>query len=258
MDFLLQGTNNVWFLSSRALFNILARHSDILWWCDFGHLYLSVGCCTSAKVFMVVWSMILPMQLLKQLIATHVMPSLCLSKVSPLWAIRHSLAHWPLFARLLAYEILIFLHCPVFTLSCFQAEDDDVCDGALAEQGPIVAHDLRKISPFDRSSTLLCNSIFGLCQQPAVQQLKFPLSSVPKNQKQWTSQGRQPFQVVHFSDVHIDREYTVCILAELDSLYSWSLKHIARCRSELHETYLLQELYSWTTDWAASRDTCKP
>lgn len=88
------------------------------------------------------------------------------------------------------------------------AEDDDVCDGALAEQGPIVAHDLRKISPFDRSSTLLCNSIFGLCQQPAVQQLNFPLSSVPENQKQWTSQGRQPFQVVHFSDVHIDREYT--------------------------------------------------
>lgn len=107
----------------------------------------------------------------------------------------------------------------MLTLSCFQAEDDDVCDGALAEQGPIVAHDLRKISPFDRSSTLLCNSIFGLCQQPAVQQLDFPLSSVPENQKQWTSQGRQPFQVVHFSDVHIDREYTVCILAEVISVY---------------------------------------
>ena len=102
----------------------------------------------------------------------------------------------------------------------FQAEDDDVCDGALAEQGPIVAHDLRKISPFDRSSTLLCNSIFGLCQQPAVQQLNFPLSSVPENQKQWTSQGRQPFQVVHFSDVHIDREYTVGIFAEVISLYN--------------------------------------
>lgn len=109
---------------------------------------------------------------------------------------------------------------PSLPPSCFQAEDDDVCDGALAEQGPIVAHDLRKISPFDRSSTLLCNSIFGLCQQPAVQQLNFPLSSVPENQKQWTSQGRQPFQVVHFSDVHIDREYTVSILAEVISLYN--------------------------------------
>ncbi|KAL9709442.1 hypothetical protein Ac2012v2_007177 [Leucoagaricus gongylophorus] len=88
------------------------------------------------------------------------------------------------------------------------AEDGDVCDGTLAEQGPIVAHDLRKISPFDRSSTLLCNSVLGLCQQPAVQQFNFPLPTTPKNPKKWTSKGRQPFQVVHFSDVHVDREYT--------------------------------------------------
>ena len=120
---------------------------------------------------------------------------------------------------------LFIAQWPALTFNCLKAEDDDVCDGALAEQGPIVAHDLRKISPFDRSSTLLCNSVFGLCQQPAVQQLNFPLSSAPKNPKQWTSQGRQPFQVVHFSDVHVDREYTVCTLAEVFSSYSWPLKH---------------------------------
>ena len=108
----------------------------------------------------------------------------------------------------------------MLTFSYFKAEDDDVCDGTLAEQGPIVAHDLRKISPFDRSSTLLCNSVLGLCQQPAVQQFNFPLPTTPKNPKKWTSKGRQPFQVVHFSDVHVDREYTVCILAEGISLYS--------------------------------------
>ncbi|KXN83061.1 Sphingomyelin phosphodiesterase [Leucoagaricus sp. SymC.cos] len=88
------------------------------------------------------------------------------------------------------------------------AEDDDVCDGALGEQGPILAHDLRAISPFGRTSTQLCNSVFGLCQQPTVNQMDFPLPVTPANPKQWTSKGRQPFQVAHFSDSHIDRDYT--------------------------------------------------
>lgn len=87
------------------------------------------------------------------------------------------------------------------------SEDDDVCDGALGEQGPILAHDLRAISPFDRTSTQLCNSVFGLCEQPAVHQMKFPLPVAPANPKQWASKGGKPFQVAHFSDSHVDREY---------------------------------------------------
>ncbi|XP_006463350.1 hypothetical protein AGABI2DRAFT_194192 [Agaricus bisporus var. bisporus H97] len=87
-------------------------------------------------------------------------------------------------------------------------EDDDVCEGVIGDQGPILAHDLRSISPFGRTATLLCEATFGLCQAPAVNQFKFPLPAAPVNPKKWTSSGREPFQVVHFSDVHIDRDYT--------------------------------------------------
>jgi sphingomyelin phosphodiesterase len=93
-----------------------------------------------------------------------------------------------------------------------QVEDDDVCEGLIGEQGPILAHDLRSISPFGRTATLLCEAIFGLCQAPAVSPFKFPLPPAPANPKRWTSDVREPFQVVHFSDVHIDREYTACYL----------------------------------------------
>ncbi|KAF5357090.1 hypothetical protein D9756_006561 [Leucocoprinus leucothites] len=94
------------------------------------------------------------------------------------------------------------------TSTDLKVEDEDVCEGVLAEQGPILAHDLRSISPFDRTSTQLCNAVLGLCQQPAVNQLNFPLPVAPTNPKKWLSKGAKPFQVAHFSDAHIDREYT--------------------------------------------------
>lgn len=95
--------------------------------------------------------------------------------------------------------------------SILQVEDDDVCEGLISQQGPILAHDLRSISPFKQTSTKLCEAVFGLCQPPDVNEFKFPLPVAPANPKQWTSQGRQPFQVVHFSDAHIDRQYTVSL-----------------------------------------------
>jgi len=93
---------------------------------------------------------------------------------------------------------------------CSKLEDDDVCQGAIGEQGPIIAHDLRQISPSGRTGTLLCDAMLGLCQAPAVNPYTVPIPSpVPANPKVWKSSGKVPFQVLHFSDVHIDRQYTV-------------------------------------------------
>ncbi|KAF7968594.1 hypothetical protein HWV62_35346 [Athelia sp. TMB] len=52
-------------------------------------------------------------------------------------------------------------------------------------------------------------SLIGLCQPPAVNpyNVTFP-SAAPAAPKVWTSSGKSPFQVLHFSDVHIDRQYT--------------------------------------------------
>ncbi|KAF9031662.1 Metallo-dependent phosphatase [Hymenopellis radicata] len=78
-----------------------------------------------------------------------------------------------------------------------KVEDDDVCEGTVQEQGPILARVLRNISPFGETSNRLCNIYTVPLPAPAAD------ISIP------TSQGRQPFKVVHISDVHIDRQYIV-------------------------------------------------
>ncbi|KAJ7185376.1 sphingomyelin phosphodiesterase [Mycena filopes] len=101
-----------------------------------------------------------------------------------------------------------FVKTLVTTCKVLKLEDDDVCVGAITEQGPILANALRNISPFGRTATMLCEGTFGLCQSPAVNRYKVPLSAPPPVARQEAvSTGRAPFQVVHFSDVHIDREY---------------------------------------------------
>ncbi|TFK72486.1 sphingomyelin phosphodiesterase [Pluteus cervinus] len=87
-------------------------------------------------------------------------------------------------------------------------EDDDVCEGTLAQQGPILAHVLRKMSPFGQTSVKFCDAVFGLCQSPPVNDwdVVFP-KPLPANPKRFERTGKPPIQVVHFSDVHIDRSY---------------------------------------------------
>ncbi|KAG6829815.1 hypothetical protein H0H87_010044 [Tephrocybe sp. NHM501043] len=89
-----------------------------------------------------------------------------------------------------------------------QAQDDDVCDGILTQQGPVIAHALRSISAFGQTATKLCDSVLGLCQPPDINEYTVPFpKAAPTNPKVWASKGRAPIQVSHFSDVHIDREY---------------------------------------------------
>ncbi|RDB27900.1 putative sphingomyelin phosphodiesterase asm-3 [Hypsizygus marmoreus] len=86
-------------------------------------------------------------------------------------------------------------------------QDDDVCEGIIKQQGPILAHNLRHINPLGKTATKLCDS-FGLCQPPAVNKYTVPFpKAAPTNPKVFVSKGGPTFQVSHFSDVHIDREY---------------------------------------------------
>ncbi len=92
----------------------------------------------------------------------------------------------------------------------FQAEDDDVCKGVIQQQGPIVAHSLRHMSVSGQTATKFCNALVGLCDAPSVNAYTVPFpKAAPSTPKVFTSSGKTPFRVVHFSDVHIDRSYTV-------------------------------------------------
>ncbi|KAH8113916.1 sphingomyelin phosphodiesterase [Phellopilus nigrolimitatus] len=92
-------------------------------------------------------------------------------------------------------------------------QDPDICEGDVGSQGPIIANALRRISVSGRTARLFCNALFGMCDPEPIERydVAFP-SPAPETELgegRLQSRGRTPFQVVHLSDVHIDREYTV-------------------------------------------------
>lgn len=90
-----------------------------------------------------------------------------------------------------------------------QIEDDDVCAGAIGLEGPILAHDLRYMDIPSKTSELFCLTVFGLCQWPDVDtSFSLGLSAKPANASRPAPSGQTPLQVVHISDIHVDRNYT--------------------------------------------------
>lgn len=94
-----------------------------------------------------------------------------------------------------------------------EIEDDDVCAGAIGLEGPILAHDLRGMTIPSKTSELFCLTIFGLCQWPAVDNSTMAasflsLSAKPANASRPSPSGQTPLEVVHISDIHVDRNYT--------------------------------------------------
>jgi sphingomyelin phosphodiesterase len=88
-----------------------------------------------------------------------------------------------------------------------QADDSDVCTGAVGLEGPIIAQDLRAMSIPSHTSQLFCITFFGLCPYPPVT----PYNVTFPSPKPYTSRpavsGQAPIQVVHFSDIHVDQFY---------------------------------------------------
>ncbi|KAJ7153823.1 sphingomyelin phosphodiesterase [Mycena filopes] len=99
-----------------------------------------------------------------------------------------------------------------FTSLCIGlgAADPDVCTGLIAREGPILAHDLRQINSTGQTAEKLCDALLGMCVTHPVNPFTVPFPKPPPaHPKVFKSRGRPPVQVVHLSDVHIDRMYTV-------------------------------------------------
>ncbi|KZT08514.1 sphingomyelin phosphodiesterase [Laetiporus sulphureus 93-53] len=98
------------------------------------------------------------------------------------------------------------------TAACIdmKIEDSDVCEGAIRTQGPILAHDLRHFTLGRQTATKFCEAVFGMCAPPPVNSYDVPFPKpAPEHPKEFVSRGRPPFRVMHFSDMHIDRQYEV-------------------------------------------------
>ncbi|TGJ85788.1 hypothetical protein E0Z10_g2998 [Xylaria hypoxylon] len=78
---------------------------------------------------------------------------------------------------------------------------DDVCEGSLALEGPILAHSLRGLHIGSKTSRLLCIAHLGMCSFPDVEEYKvsFP-SPKPKGRRPKPS-GKSPLRIVHYSDI---------------------------------------------------------
>ncbi|KAL0575217.1 hypothetical protein V5O48_006756 [Marasmius crinis-equi] len=101
-----------------------------------------------------------------------------------------------------------------FTEICIalKVADTDVCTGLVTRSGPILAHDLRQINvTCGKAGAGLCDALFGFCSTNASTpfQVPLPLANAKTQAKMAGQAAKTPFQVVHISDVHIDRGYTV-------------------------------------------------
>lgn len=121
-------------------------------------------------------------------------------------------------------HILTATTTPADPRSLLQIEDADVCAGAVGTQAPILAHDLRSISLASHAAKNFCSTVFGLCPLQEVIPYLVTFADAPLGMEEsaakdhktkegkarkWVSKGRKPFQVVHLSDVHVDRKYLV-------------------------------------------------
>lgn len=85
--------------------------------------------------------------------------------------------------------------------------DDDVCDGAVELEGPIIAEALREVKLGSHTSELICHNFLGVCE-PEIRphQVIFP-SEKPADSARPAPSGKDPIKVVHYSDVHVDHLY---------------------------------------------------
>ncbi|KAL7267736.1 hypothetical protein RUND412_009662 [Rhizina undulata] len=95
----------------------------------------------------------------------------------------------------------------VITTVC-TVEDADVCAGAIGLEGPILAHDLRKMSIPSRTSKMFCMTVFGLCPYPEVESYTVSIPVAKPTSTRPAVSGETPIQVVHISDIHVDLSYT--------------------------------------------------
>lgn len=95
-----------------------------------------------------------------------------------------------------------------------QSEDEDVCNGTLALEGPVIASSLRDLVIGSKTAQIFCTTLLGLCEYPEVEPYTVPVPPQPINTTARmiatvNVTGRPVFKVAHFSDIHIDPLYVV-------------------------------------------------
>ncbi|PHH61879.1 hypothetical protein CDD81_7743 [Ophiocordyceps australis] len=85
--------------------------------------------------------------------------------------------------------------------------DADVCDGAIALEGPILADVIRHMTLGSRTSYAFGTTVLGVCGYPDVVPWDVPFPSPKPAGGRPKPSGKKPLKVVHYSDIHIDEMY---------------------------------------------------
>ena len=98
----------------------------------------------------------------------------------------------------------------------FRLQPPDVCAGAVERQAPVLAHVLRSIQPNRRGAAALCRKVFGFCSNDYSDELeewsrqhispRKPAGLSPAMRR--SKRSGKTVQVIHITDLHIDRLYT--------------------------------------------------
>ncbi|SPO00652.1 related to acid sphingomyelinase [Cephalotrichum gorgonifer] len=90
--------------------------------------------------------------------------------------------------------------------------DEDVCQGAIELEGPIIADAIRNMKVPSQTSKLFCINFLGVCPYPKVTPYQVPFPTEKKAIEGGSSRpaasGKDPIRIVHYSDVHVDHLYT--------------------------------------------------
>ncbi|KAM4056282.1 calcineurin-like phosphoesterase [Hirsutella rhossiliensis] len=87
------------------------------------------------------------------------------------------------------------------------AQDDDVCEGAIAREGPIIAQALREMKRRSKASKEFCTTLLGACAYTPVTPWNVSMPVLKPKRTRPRPSGKKPLQVVHYSDIHIDTLY---------------------------------------------------
>lgn len=89
-------------------------------------------------------------------------------------------------------------------------QDPAVCNGAISRQGPVIAQTLRRIQPNKRAAAALCTKLWGMCDShEAIEDWPQEMFPAPSIVRQPLPRSGRTQQVVHISDIHMDRDYIV-------------------------------------------------
>lgn len=97
-------------------------------------------------------------------------------------------------------------------------EHATICSGTVSREGPILLEMLKQMTVAGKGEALYCQNVLGLCPAPSITvSLDIPPSPTPTVWRPFSKNTSKQFQIVHYSDLHVDPNYVEGSRASCDN-----------------------------------------